>query len=281
MTIVIRKARIEDKARVLAVEATATPNLRYLHVMFDHWVHDLAGELSVAELNGVLVGVAKFTILPDGSAWLEALRVSSAAQGKGVGKCFYQRFFELAQERQVTTMRMYTGVSNLTSKGLAERVGFRLAATYRGASYNIMPERGEGDIHLFERVSENAHAQDLILPLKAEWTGFMVMNRTFYTISPALCTSWVNEGKVFYDETSQSVLVLGARFQAEQALHIACLGGDVAKCLAFAEQLARNLAAPKLICLFPPHATALEQALLQYGFRVDPSDYIVMEHVEV
>lgn len=281
MGIVIRKARIEDKARIMQIEASATPNLRYLHVMFEHWVHDQLGELSVAVMDGILVGVAKFTILPDGSAWLEALRVSSEAQGQGVGKRFYQRFFELAQERQVSTMRMYTGVRNATSKGLAERFGFRLAATYRGASYDIMPARGQGDIHRFEQVTEIAHAQDLVLPLRAEWTGFMVMNRTFNAVSPALCTSWVNEGKVFYDETSQSVLALGARFQADQALHIACLCGDFVKCLAFAEQAARELLVPKLICLFPPQATALERALLQYGFRIDPSDYIVMEYVEV
>lgn len=278
MAIVIRRAKIEDKARVLGVEATATPNLRYLQVMFDHWVHDSVGELSVAELDGVLVGVAKFTVLPDGSAWLEALRVSSAAQGKGVGKAFYQRFFRLAQERQVTTMRMYTGVSNLTSKGLAERFSFELAATYRGASCGVRPPTRTDLKYSFQQVNDCVRAQELIMPLNGVWTGFMVMNRTFYAFSPSLCTSWANEDKVYYDEASQSMLVLGARFQAEQSLHIACLSGNIAKCLAFAEHKAHQLAVPKLVCLFPSQATALAAALLQYGFQPDAADYIVMEY---
>ena len=81
---------------------------------------------------------AKLTVLPDGSAWLEALRVAPFAQGKGVGKQFYQHFFTVARERGIPSMRMYTGVRNAVSKGLAERFGFRLAATYRGASREEM-----------------------------------------------------------------------------------------------------------------------------------------------
>ena len=70
--------------------------------------------------------------MPDGSVWLEALRVSPEVQGQGVGKRFYQRF-ELAKLRSVNTMRMYTGVNNAKSKGLAEQFGFHIAAAYSGA----------------------------------------------------------------------------------------------------------------------------------------------------
>ena len=56
MHIALRQARMEDKARVLQVEAATTPRLRYLEVMFEHWVHDQMGELSVAEIDGILVG---------------------------------------------------------------------------------------------------------------------------------------------------------------------------------------------------------------------------------
>ncbi|HBK86053.1 MAG TPA: hypothetical protein DDZ53_08515 [Firmicutes bacterium] len=276
MEITVRRARVEDKARVLQVEATATPNLRYLSVMFEHWVHDQVGELSVAELDGILVGVAKFTILPDGSAWLEALRVSTEAQGKGVGKRFYQRFFELARERQVSTMRMYTGIRNVASKGLAERFGFHLAATYHGSGCSVELAPSKQAIDGF-RVIDPAKAQALLLPLGEQWDGFMVMNRTFYAVTPELCAAWAKAGQVYHDAESNSLLVLGARFQADQTLHIACMSGDLKKCLTFAEQKARELVVPKLTCLFSPKATAISQTLLQHGFQADPSDYIVME----
>lgn len=275
--IIVRRAKIEDKARALDVESKATPNLRYLDVMFEHWVHDTQGDFSVAEIDGVLVGVAKLTVLPDGSAWLEALRVAPFAQGKGVGKQFYQHFFTVARERGIPSMRMYTGVRNAVSKGLAERFGFRLAATYRGASREVQPFGSGRQADSFVPILDSARSKELLLPFSRQWTGFMVMNRTFYPVTPALCEIWSEEGKIYTDEASDSLLVIGARFQADKALHIACLGGDMDKCLAFAEQKAKELCVPKISCLFPHAETGIQQALLNQGYRLDGPDYIVME----
>ena len=184
MGIILRRARIEDKARALEVEAKATPGLRYLNVMFEHWVHDRDGDFRVAEIDGVLMGIGKFTVMPDGSAWLEALRVSPEAQGKGVGKQFYQHFFAVARERQIPQMRMYTGVRNAASKGLAERFGFRVAATFRGASRNIEVDFMARAADTFRVIADPVCARDILLPLNQPWAGYMVMNRTFYSITP-------------------------------------------------------------------------------------------------
>lgn len=274
----VRRARVEDRAKVLQVEALSTPNLRYLGAVFEHWVHDQVGELIVAELDGEMVGVGKLTVVPDGSAWLEALRVTPAAQGKGVGKRFYDRFFEIAAVRRIPSMRMYTGIRNAASKGLAERYGFHLAATYRGASVPVseLAVHDPGDLG-FTLVTDADRACELLLPCKQAWNGFLVMNRTFYELTPALCRKWAEEGKVYHEAATGSVIVLGARFQADLGLHIACLEGDLQRCLAFAAIAAQSCAAPKLFCLFPPSIEEIEQALLQSGCKLDSSDYIVME----
>lgn len=277
MGIILRRARIEDKARALEVEAKATPGLRYLNVMFEHWVHDRDGDFRVAEIDGVLMGIGKFTVMPDGSAWLEALRVSPEAQGKGVGKQFYQHFFAVARERQIPQMRMYTGVRNAASKGLAERFGFRVAATFRGASRNIEVDFMARVEDTFRAIADPVRARDILLPLKQPWAGYMVMNRTFYSITRELGLAWASEGKIYYDDISSSLIVLGARFQADLALHVAGLGGNLEKCLDFAEHRARELRVPKLSCLFPYNESQIEQALLSRGYRLDTSEYIVME----
>ena len=277
MSVVLRKARVEDKARVLQVEAKSTPNLRYLGAVFEHWVHDQVGELLVAELDGEMVGVGKLTQVPDDSAWLEALRVIPEAQGRGIGKRFYERFFEIAHAQQIPAMRMYTGVRNTVSKGLAERFGFHLAATYRGVWRAVDAVGKDRPVNGFIQVTDPVRATELLMLFEEQWTGFLVMNRTFYALSPALCTAWASEGKVYYDANSDSVIVLGARFQADLALNIACLGGDVEKCLAFAEQQARELAVPRVQCMFPPTAAVIEQAMLSHGYQVELSDCIVME----
>lgn len=129
----------------------------------------------------------------------------------------------------------------------------------------------------FEAITDVEKAQALLLSLGQQWDGFMAMNRTFYAVTPALCVAWTKAGQIYHDSESGSLLVLGARFQAERALHIACMSGDLDKCLTFAEQKACELAVPKLICLFPPAATAIRQALLQHGFQPDSANYIVME----
>lgn len=273
----MRRARVEDKARVMQVEAKATPNLRYLGTLFDHWVHDREGELIVAEMDGALAGVGKFTVLPDGSAWLEALRVSPDAQGQGLGKRFYQRFFEIARERKTPAMRMYTGLRNVRSKGLAERYGFHLAATYRGAGLKVELDGAGGRAGGFLPVTDPSRAKELLLPFALEWTGFLVMNRTFYAVTPALGAAWAAEGKVYHDPATDSVLVLGARFQADLALHISCMRGDLTKCLAFAREKARELSVLKLQCLFPAQSTNIEESLVARGYELDPGDYIVME----
>ncbi|MEZ4659482.1 MAG: GNAT family N-acetyltransferase [Caldilineaceae bacterium] len=132
-TITIRAARPEDKEKIIEVEAKSTPNLRYVPQVFAEFMAHARGEFSVAEVDGELAACAKFTVLPDHSAWLETLRVIPERQGLGVGKRLYERFFEIARREGVATMRMYTGVKNAVSKGLAERFGFQPAATFYGA----------------------------------------------------------------------------------------------------------------------------------------------------
>ncbi len=275
MSIMLRKADYSDKAAIVAVEKKATPNLSYLAEVFSNWVTDKHGEFIVAEVDDNVVACGKLSVLPDGSAWLEALRVMPAYQGIGIGKRFYQRFFEIAREQGIPAMRMYTGVGNAVSKGLAERFGFHLAATYRGAwiSTNRLNTASEGR---FTPVEDADQAVKLLMPYSSEWTGFLIMNRTFYALTPALCRAWAKAGMV-YEDGMGNVIAVGARFMEKQALHIACMGSDLGACLSFAQLQARTLAVPRIQCMFPPSATHLQQALIQYGFELETSDFIVME----
>lgn len=277
MQATLRRARIEDKARVMQIEERATPNLRYLGTMFEHWVHDDIGELCVAEVEGQLVGVSKLTILYDGSAWLEALRVIPEAQGQGVGKQFYRRFFDLAEARNVSVMRMYTGVRNQTSRGLAEKFGFQVAATYRGASCNVNQDANADLMGMPQLEVDDLLADKLLMEARTTWGRFCVMNRTFYEMTPALVRSWLNEGKVYADPDDGTFVSLGARFQADLCLHVGFLGGDVQKALDFASAKARELLVPSISCLYPSRDDQFENILLENGWQPDPSEYFVME----
>ncbi len=275
--ILLRQATKSDRDGAIKVESQSTPNLNYVPHVFDMFVSDKSGEFSVAELNGTLVACGKFTAMVDGSAWVETLRVIPTYQGLGIGKLLYERFFEQAQARSIKTMRMYTGVKNAKSKGLAERFGFHLAATYRGAW--LPCQHGAIDVPSipFEQVLDPKKAVDLIMPLSEKWTGFLIMNRTFYAITPELCRDFAQKGFVYAESTTGSVMIIGARFMPEQALHIGIINGDVGTCLAFALKKGVARRAGKLSCLFPPSAQDIQQSLLHYGFQLEASDFIVME----
>ena len=277
----MRKAEQEDRERVIWVESKSTPNLSYVGAIWDLFTSDEVGEFSVAEADGELVACGKFTVVPDGSAWLETLRVIPEYQGLGIGKRFYERFYELARSRGVPAMRMYTGLRNAVSKGLAELYGLRLAAAYRGASLpcvqgKIPPSEGG-----FKLVSDPERATDILMPFRERWTGFLVMNRTFFSITPALCSHLAEKEMVYEDPASGSVVTVGARFLPERALNIGVFGGDADQCLGFALEQGVERGAARLNCDFPPSAVDVQGALVEKGFALTESDFIVMEvHLE-
>lgn len=274
--ITLRPATEEDRTPVIQVEARTMPNWRYLPQVFDLFMAD-AGEFSVAEVDGEVVACGKFTPMVDGSAWLETLRVVPDFQGRGIGKRLYERFFEQARAAGIPVMRMYTGVENAVSKGLAERFGFRLAGTCGNASRPCRVEEVPHPLPPFRLITDPAEAAALIMPHAGAWGGFLVMNRTWYAFTPALCAALARQAQVYADAESGSLLVAGSRFMPEQALHIGLFAGDPERCFAFAMHLAAVRNAARLSCLFPARNGEIAATLLANGFQRSPGDLIVME----
>ena len=273
----MRRAQAKDLTKVIEVEAKSTPNLRYLQNVFDLFLSDRKGEFSVAEIDGEVVACGKFTIVPDGSAWLEALRVIPERQGMGIGKRFYKRFFELAHNNGVKTMRMYTGIRNVVSKGLTERFNFKLAQTFKAAYFDCSNGNDASFKMDFKVVSSPKKAIQLLIPLQENWANFLVMNRTFYSLTPALCTDLFKKRQVYEDETSKSVITLGARFMPEEAIHIGMYGGDVNNCINFAKKYCEERHAKRLSCLYPSTYKDIENDLTSNGFQIEAREFLVME----
>lgn len=273
MNIVLRRARPEDREKVAWVESKSTPNLSYTPYVYDMFVDDRVGEFSVEEIDGELVACGKYTIVPDGSAWIETLRVIPEKQGLGLGKRLYEHWLELAKAQGVKAMRMYTGETNVVSSGLAERYGLTLQGTFKG---NTLPARpGAGARGGFVPVPDAKEAIRLLMPLEDEWADWLVMNRTFYRLSPALCEDMAKRGMVYTDPKTKSVVTLGARFMPEQALHIGVWGGDADACIDFAKWKATERGIPQLSCFYEVTRPKIGEALARHGFKVDSSDYIV------
>src|SRR5690606_2018438 len=57
----VRRAKSEDRKDAVFVEGQATPGLHYLDNVYEDWLVDPDGVLLVAEFDGRLVGVGKFS----------------------------------------------------------------------------------------------------------------------------------------------------------------------------------------------------------------------------
>jgi len=273
--IVLRKARPGDLDEVVWVESLSTPNLSYIPHVWDMFLGDEEGDWTVAEIDGEVIGCGKYTLLPDGSVWLETLRVVPQRQGLGVGKRLYEHWLRLSREKGVKTMRMYTGVRNVVSKGLATRYGLRVAETFRGTLMETPPETGAE--HGFSQIRDPEQATELLMRHRKAWGGWLVMNRTFYRLSPELCAHLAERGMVYTDTVTGSVVAVGARFMPRHGLHIGLFAGDAEACLGFAAHKAAEGGVERLHCLFPSHVPGVEDALTGFGFRLEPADFLVME----
>lgn len=269
----VKLAQYSDMEECVRVEYESMPNYPgYLRDAW-HYFESQKGACVCVYEGDEMIGIGRFTVLPDGTGWLETLRVAIPHQGKGAGKAIYKKYRELAQEYGCPSMAMFTGEKNVVSSGLAEKNGLRTAATHRGYS---LTDLSGGEPHGFRPVNSQ-RAAELALPMCGEYNNHMVFNRTFFHINDANVRCFAAEGKVFEDPESGSFIVCGARFQHHAALHIAMMGGDYDRCIDFAVNHAKAMGVPKVYCTFTLGNEKLEKALIARRFTPDPSDIITKE----
>lgn len=270
-----RKATMADLEAMLKIEESAIPGYGYLyenrHFYFDGVENQ--GEMILAELDGVPVGMGQYSVLPDGSGWLEILRVQKEYQSMGAGKAIYKRYMQLCEETNAPSVAMFTGWKNLASKGLAEKNGFHLAAAM--AQYDKPLTEGEADeaiLAQFRLVTDPDEVEKLI---NAEgWGPFMALNRTFFHYNRALIEYLCGRNMVYTDGTN--TVVVGCRMLKHRGYHIGWLGGDVQTCLRLAEAVTRKEGLPKLTIMFPPQREDLIGEVTKAGFA-HGGELIIME----
>ncbi len=256
----------------LRVEHAAMGDHCYLGDVYDYYTAT-KGELTAAFAGERLVGIGKFTVLWDGSGWLETLRVEPDWQRKGVGTALYRRYMEQARQYRCPALRMYTGVNNVASAALARRFGLERAGQFR--EY-ISKDLGGGSAGGFVLASPDEAAR-LLTPYFDTNNGSAVMNRTYYRLNAETFCGLAAAGMVWHEASSGSIAVVGARFQPDKGLHIGLLGGDIVRGLSLARALAKARGSGRLVCNFALENTALEAALKEGGFTAPGEDFITME----
>ena len=237
----------------------------YLRDVSPLFLGDTVGPLLGAYRDGELVGIAKYTVLPDHTAWLETLRVTPAHQRQGVGRRLYEEFQALSKEKGVESMAMYTGLKNIPSYSLARVFGLDTAGRYREMQLDLdgvaKPEKPA-----FAPVGED-RAVELVLPLSEKYEGFVIFNRTFMRINEANVRALAREGKVLEDPATGSVLVFGNRFLEKRSVQIAMMDGDADACIDYAIAVGLEKGVPAVVTETPLDAEALQAQFAARGFK--------------
>lgn len=274
MEITVRKAVSEDLKDLLEIEASAIPGYAYLEEAKDFLLENRGnrGEMVLAEADGVPAGMGRYSVLPDGSGWLETLRVKKEYQHMGIGSAIYRRYLELAAETEAPSVAMFTGRRNIASRSLAEKNGFAIAADYTG--FEAAPEQTD-DVLPFHLITDPAEVRERIEPWRADWGPYLCFNRTFMKFSDDLYR-WLAEKNFVWGTDEETTLVLGARMLEHRGLHIGFMCGDLSAALAFArnETAKRNL--PSLQLMFRKGYADMEAFCAYHRMKLN-GDLIVME----
>ncbi|MBR5502072.1 MAG: GNAT family N-acetyltransferase, partial [Oscillospiraceae bacterium] len=129
MDFTVKLASYSDMAEAGRVEKETMGSYTYLEDAW-HYFSTLPGGMVCVSHGDKMVGIGRFSVSPDGSGWLETLRVVPEYQRKGVGREIYKKYVQLAQENGCPSMAMFTGTENVASSALAELFGLKTSAQH-------------------------------------------------------------------------------------------------------------------------------------------------------
>lgn len=277
MEIITRAFQPQDLAQCLEVEKAAIKgDNHYMRDVLPYY-NTTRGEMTVTEVDGKPVGMGKLTILFDGSAWLELLRVHPDYQRQGCGMAIYKRYLEQLEEMGCPAARMYTGAKNVPSAALAEKNGLHRGPEFHGMTLTM--DTADASLFweppMFHRLSGD-EAVGMLMPLKEQYGGFFDINSTFYEINEETLRGFAAMGWVYGDNKGNAI-VAGSRFQPGKCLYIAAMKGDKRLAISYALNMMVLSGQEKIQAFFPVGDQEQIDFLKKHGFVENPSDLVIYE----
>jgi GNAT superfamily N-acetyltransferase len=96
----------------------------YVPYVWDDWIRDVNGLLTVAELEGHAIGCSKITRISQGQWWLEGFRVDPKYQGLKVGTQLHNHVTNWWLENGDGILRLMTDAGNFAVHRLCQKTGY-------------------------------------------------------------------------------------------------------------------------------------------------------------
>lgn len=210
----LRAARPSDKPDALELTKTIWEGEDYVPHVWDDWLADPHGQLSVAEIDGRVVGLGKLTRLAPGEWWLEGLRVDPRWQGQGIGRAVHEYHIELWRKMGDSgALRLFTHRDNHAVHKMCERTGFervleltKFKAAAVAGPHDLAPVEPAEVEGAFEIVSR--------APLYAAQRQMCNLDRQFGLLTPERLTAAVAAGNAYRWRGRAGVLLVFERMYA-------------------------------------------------------------------
>jgi len=126
----IRPALADDLDDVLDLTRDVWEGTDYVPYVWSNWLADARGYFHVALLDNHLVGLQHIDLQPDGTAWLEGIRVSTAVRTQGIGRALLDHGVAWARNLDSPAVRLASYSGNEASNRMAERAGLQLIHSF-------------------------------------------------------------------------------------------------------------------------------------------------------
>jgi predicted PurR-regulated permease PerM/GNAT superfamily N-acetyltransferase len=137
---IVRPARAEDRSDIEALCDQIWDGDDYVPKVWDEWLEDSEGQLTVVELKGQVVALSKLSCLAEDEWWLEGLRVDPEYRRLGVARLLQDHQVNLAEQMGHGMLRFGTASYNRPVHKNAARSGFRRVGRF--VFYNAEPLPG-------------------------------------------------------------------------------------------------------------------------------------------
>jgi RimJ/RimL family protein N-acetyltransferase len=130
-----RKLMHEDYNDIVDLCKDIWEGTDYLPELFHEWVDDNGLFLGAVDTDtNMVIGTDKYSVLYDGTGWLEGLRTHKDYRGKGIGKELALRVFKEALDDlgrdKINKIAFSTHISSVESIGMMKNLGFKLEQEY-------------------------------------------------------------------------------------------------------------------------------------------------------
>lgn len=144
----VRRARLEDTQAMLEITRDVWAGHDYVPRVWATWLSDHAGVLLVATAGGKMVGFQHVDIHPDGTAWLEGIRVLEEMQGAGIATRLLSAGLDWARVGGLSAARLCTSTDNPASNRLAQRAGMQAVARFASIRISASAQEQPGSVRL-------------------------------------------------------------------------------------------------------------------------------------